>query len=105
MTYSEIFSRYKDQNGTVFYNILKKIQLPKDKLSDLYEVYTVPYTMPWILLSYKVYKDINLYWVIQAANIENKSLNPMYAEVGTKLYIVKKAYINELLSELKESNI
>ena len=104
MLYSSIFNRYKDKNNVPFYNILKKVQLPGDKTSELYESYTVPYTIPWILLGYKIYGDINLFWLVQAANIEKK-LNPMYAEVGMKLHIVKQAYVNDILEGLSNNNV
>ena len=93
MFYSEIFNTYKAENNVPFLNILKKVQLPKDKTSSLYKKYIVPYTMPWVTLSYLIYNDLTLYWIILLAN-DNRKLNPFYVDAGEVLYIVKPEYIS-----------
>lgn len=87
MLYSSIFNTYYTQDNVPFYNILKKIQLPEDKTSELYTTYIVPYSMPWTTLSYLIYGDLTYYWLILLANT-NKKLNPMYASVSDKIFII-----------------
>ena len=83
-----------------FYNILKKIQLPEDKTSELYTTYIVPYSMPWTTLSYLIYGDLTYYWLILLANT-NKKLNPMYANVSDKIFIIKPEYLSMVVEAVE----
>lgn len=104
MYYSDIFNVYYTENNNIpFFNILKKIQLPDDKTSELYTTYIVPYNMPWTSLSYLIYNDLTYYWLIQLANTDKK-LNPLFAEVGTKIFIIKPEYLS-LVTETIENEI
>lgn len=102
--YSDIFNTYKTENGINFYNILKKIELPSDKTTDLYRSMTVPHTMPWTSLAYKVYGDLTLYWIFFAANTDKK-LNPLFASVGDIIFYVNPAYIDDIISGMSSDNI
>lgn len=101
MQYSDIFNKYSI-DGITFNNILKKIQFPSDKTSDIYGVYDVPHTMPWIYVSHRIYNDISYYWLILLCNTEKK-LNPLYAEVGAKIFIIKPEYLDLVISAIKEN--
>lgn len=100
MLYSSIFNTYYTQDNVPFYNILKKIQLPEDKTSELYTTYIVPYSMPWTTLSYLIYGDLTYYWLILLANT-NKKLNPMYASVSDKILLLNPNICQWLLKLLK----
>lgn len=100
MLYSSIFNTYYTQDNVPFYNILKKIQLPEDKTSELYTTYIVPYSMPWTTLSYLIYGDLTYYWLILLANT-NKKLNPMYASVSDKIFIVKPEYLSMVVETIE----
>lgn len=102
MNYSDIFTVHK-LNGVTFNNILKKIQLPEDKTSPLYKKYIVPYTIPWVQLSYMVYGDIKYYWLLQLANDEKK-LNPFYAEIASEIDIIKPEYLSIVIDAVKNSH-
>lgn len=99
MLYSDIFNVYK-QDNTTFINILKKIQLPEDKTIDLYTRYIVSQDIPWTSLSYKLYGDLTLYWLILLAN-NDKKLNPLFAEASTELFIIKPLYVEEVIKALE----
>lgn len=101
MKYSDIFTVHK-LNGVTFNNILKKVQLPEDKTSQLYKKYIVPYTIPWVQLSYMIYGDISYYWLIQLANVEKK-LNPFYAEIATEIDIIRPEYLTLIINAIKEN--
>lgn len=104
MDYSEIFNRYQTDDNVPYFNILKKVQLPEDKLSELYQKFIVPHNMPWVTLSYYVYNDLKKYWVFLLSNTDKK-LNPLYAKAGETIYIIKPKYIelveNLIIDELK----
>lgn len=102
MQYSDIFSEHMLDGKIPFNNILKKIQLPGDKTSQLYTKFIVPYTMPWVHLSYMLYGSIDYYWLVQLAN-EEKKLNPFYAEIATEIDIIKPEYLGLVISAIKES--
>ena len=102
MEYSELFNTYFINNKIPFNNILKKVQLPSDKTSQLYQKYIVPYTMPWIYVSHKLYGDIKYYWLVQLAN-DGKKLNPFYAEISTELDVIRPEYLNLVINAIKES--
>lgn len=102
MEYSELFNTYFINNKIPFNNILKKVQLPNDKTSQLYQKYIVPYTMPWIYVSHKLYGDIKYYWLVQLAN-DGKKLNPFYAEISTELDVIRPEYLNLVINAIKES--
>lgn len=101
MQYSEIFNTYY-VNQVPFFNILKKIQLPDDKSTDLYKKYNIPYNMPWVFLSYMLYGSIDYYWLILLAN-QDKKLNPMYAEVSKEIFVIKPEYLDLVIDAIKES--
>lgn len=103
MEYSEIFNIYKIDN-IPYYNILKKVQLPEDKTSELYKTYIIPYNIPWVTLSHLIYGDLTNYWVFFLAN-QDKKLNPLYAEAGLKIYIIKPEYINLIIDAIRAENI
>ena len=102
MNYSDIFNVHLINGKIPFNNILKKIQVPEDKTSHLYQKYIVPYTMPWIHVSHKLYGDIKYYWLVQLAN-EEKKLNPFYAEIATEIDVVKPEYVKLVIDAIKEN--
>lgn len=99
MFYSNIFNVYFTKDNVPFYNILKKIQLPDDKTTELYKTYIVPYNMPWTSLSYMIYGDIRYYWLILLAN-SDKKLNPLYATVSDKIFIINPEYLNLVIEAI-----
>jgi len=97
--YENIFNM-NSYNKYLFYNIIKKINFPDDLIEDLYfERYTSA-SLPWTTLSYEVYGDQNLWWVICGINnIQNPTINPV---IGKIYKFIKPSYINTILAEIKE---
>ena len=56
--------------------------------------------MPWTTLSYLIYGDLTYYWLILLANT-NKKLNPMYASVSDKIFIVKPEYLSMVVEAIE----
>lgn len=104
MYYSNIFNIYQTKDKVVFFNILKKIQLPDDKTTELYKTFIVPYKMPWTSLSYMVYGDIKYYWLLLLAN-SDKKLNPLYANVSDNIFIINPSYLEIVIEAIEKANI
>jgi len=96
--YENIFKVYLDENDYYFYNLLQSIKVPTDLPPGYFELYTVTPqdTLPYI--SYKLYKTINLWWIICLFNkIDNptKKLEP-----GTTLKIPATSLIRLIVQQI-----
>jgi nucleoid-associated protein YgaU len=77
--YENIFKVFQDKDNSYFYNLLETINFPDNLPDGIFETYTVQPgdTLPFI--SYKIFKTINVWWIICLANnIQNpvKLLEP-----------------------------
>ena len=97
--YENIFKVYKD-GEYYFYNILQCVQLPKDMNTDVFEVVEIPGSMPLSTLSFKLYKTINLWWLICLANkIDDPT---QFIAPGTTIRAIKPHYVGEILADIQE---
>lgn len=101
--YENIFNMYKDanENGDMyyFYNIGRKVTLPKDIDDNVFDYYRVPDLLPLTTISYKIYGSMHLWWLVLLCNdIQNsfKLFNP-----GSVIKIIKKEYLPSVLNSLK----
>ena len=97
--YENIFKIYtKDKK--YFYNILRKISISTDAHDLAYDTVKIQTDITWILLSYRVYKSIHLWWLIAIAN---NVFNPMeHIPGGTTLKIIKPTYVRLMLEEIND---
>ena len=97
--YENIFKIYtKDKK--YFYNILRKISISTDAHDLAYDTVKIQTDITWILLSYRVYKSIHLWWLIAIAN---NVFNPMeHIPGGTTLRIIKPHYVRLMLEEIND---
>ena len=97
--YENIFKIYtKDKK--YFYNILRKISISTDAHDLAYDTVKIQTDITWILLSYRVYKSIHLWWLIAIAN---NVFNPMeHIPGGTTLRIIKPTYVRLMLEEIND---
>tara|TARA_R110002110_G_scaffold327110_1_gene538899 strand:- start:13 stop:390 length:378 start_codon:yes stop_codon:yes gene_type:complete len=97
--YENIFKIYtKDKK--YFYNILRKISISADANDMAYDTVKIQTDITWILLSYRVYKSIHLWWLIAIAN---NVFNPMeHIPGGTTLRIIKPTYVRLMLEEIND---
>ena len=83
-----------------FYNIIKKISIPKDIQSDIYYELRINSSKPWTTLSNEIYGTQDLWWLICLVNsIYNPINNPTLGEVYK---IIKPDYVNPILVEIKK---
>jgi len=91
--YERIFKVYetlKDDKSFYFYNILKKIELPAIIDDSVIEYYTVRADMPLTTVSYKIYGDIKLWWIIYLVNRKTLGNAAFVVKGGTQLTYIKQ---------------
>jgi nucleoid-associated protein YgaU len=96
--YENIFNVYQDSNNNYFYNLLQTVILPDNLPAGYFTTYSVEPedTLPFI--SYKMYKRIDLWWII--ANI-NKIDNPTVTlQPPLKLKIPNINVVQTILSNI-----
>ena len=96
--YERIFKLYTTTNNQYYYNLLQSIYLP-DEIDDTKVFYlTVKQQLPWTMISYNAYGNIELWWLVM---LTNKIYNPIKApEVGTVIKLIKPEYIPSILKEI-----
>jgi len=99
--YENIFTIGKN-NGYYFYNILKTIKFPENLNPDLFYYKIIDQKLPYTAISYKIYGTQDLWWFIV---LSNNIQNPVqYITPGTKLKIIKKEYLKNILTQIKKLN-
>jgi nucleoid-associated protein YgaU len=98
--YENFFNIYENNDNTKFYNLIASINvLPADD-SSVEDEYDVKLNDTWILISYKYYGTMFLWWLVC---MYNKIQNPVKTpEPGTKIKLLKKEYIAVILENLNK---
>jgi len=95
-----IFDMFKQQGSKHFhYNILQKIEFPKEIKTSLYTIYHTKQDEGWTNLSYRFYKRIDLWWMIAGINNVADTFMPLPA--GTRLKIPTPAYVRNIIDSIK----
>ena len=98
--YENFFNVYKDSNNFYFYNLLRNISLFPASNSDVEIVYNTTFNDTWVLISYKHYNTMELWWLVCAYNqIDNPVKMP---KSGTQLKILNPSYVGTVISELNK---
>ena len=98
-SYEGIFRMYKDQGEFYAYNILRTIQFPDDLHNDVYYYLTISGRTTWTDLSFDIYGDIKLWWLICSVN---KIMNPVkLPESGSIIKILKPEYVSDIIDAIK----
>jgi nucleoid-associated protein YgaU len=96
--YENFFNLYQDDDGFLFYNLLKNINIIPANETSVEEEYVVKPKDTWIFISYKYYNNMNLWWLVCEYNqIKDPTKMP---EPGTKLKLLKNEYLSIILDEL-----
>jgi len=97
--YESLFNVYGTTDGDYFYNILRKVNVPKELDSRYYSDYTVAVGDTWTLLAYTFYNDVKLWWLICIAN---NIQNPLeFLKAGTLLKILTPEITQNILTTIK----
>lgn len=100
--YENIFKVYEVEktpnNYYYFYNILKKIEIPKNLNRDIVSTMDLNVKLPWTTLSYKLYGTQYLWWLLF---LLNKPKNIFYAEPGLTIEFIKPDYIVQVVNSIQ----
>ncbi len=97
--YENIFRVYKTgPKDFLYYNILKKIDIPDNINETLFEYIEIPSSLPLTTLSFRIYGTTYLWWLIM---IVNKIDNPAKIESGKKIKFIKKPFLRTVLEGIK----
>jgi LysM repeat protein len=97
-TFENIFHIYQDKDEKYFYNLLNTIHIPQNLPDAYYTTYSVSPVDTWPLISYNVYNDTKLWWLILLTNNISNPTIPL--KPGTELKILKTSIVSEILTEL-----
>lgn len=96
--YANIFNIYTDEDDRYFYNLLQTIDLPNDLPEGYYGIYNAVYGDTWPLVSYKIYRSPNLWWLVVAANnIINPTSQP---QPGQQIKFLRTRFASLVISQL-----
>jgi hypothetical protein len=105
--YERIFKVFKTStNDKDFYtyNTLKKIEFPELN-SDYIDYYNVLSRMALTTLSYNIYGNIKLWWIIYLLNKEIFTGAPFYVEGGNQLKYIKPFILGSLYFDITKSTV
>lgn len=100
--FENIFKINKTEtNGYYFYNIIKTIRIDPDKIDTKYfYMHRVNRSTPYTALSYQLYNNIHLWWLICVVNDID---NPVeFIEPGSVIRVVKKQYVSSIIDTIKQ---
>lgn len=100
--YENIFNIYQDKDNRYFYNLLQTVTIPGNLPEGYYDEYNVVYGDTWPFISFKVYENPYLWWLITSVNnIINPTIQP---ELGTKIKILKSRLASLVINQLTTQN-
>jgi hypothetical protein len=97
--YENIFKIYQTgSKNYFFYNIIKKVLIPKDINNDYFFTYTIQNNIPFTTLSFQAYNTTQLWWLICIVNDIKYPQDPSI--IGKTIKILKKEYIKPVLNSI-----
>lgn len=99
--FENIFNVYQDSDGAYFYNLLNTVSFPTDLPLTLFQPYVIKPGDTWPYISYKVFNNPNLWWIILLANNIINPLDPNNIAQGNILKIPKNEIVKEILSQIR----
>lgn len=99
--YENIFKTFtikNEKNTYYYYNILSKINIPKQLNEELLGTIKLNTRLPWTTLSYKIYNTQFLWWLIY---LINKPKNIFFAEAGLEYKYVLPDYLDLVLDNIQ----
>lgn len=96
--YENIFNVYTDESDKYFYNLLQTIEVPKNLPPGFYDSYDTTPGDTWPYISFKVYENPSLWWLITSINDivdPTKQIEP-----ATTLKILKTRYASLMISQI-----
>jgi hypothetical protein len=100
----KIYSETLDDKEFYYYNMLNKIDI-SDLDSEFLAYYDVKSKLPMTTISYNIYNDINMWWLIY---ILNKNLfigPPFWINGGVQIKYLKPEYLSLLYLDITKNTI
>lgn len=101
ISYENFFKIHIYNDEFTFFNILKKINIltnSDDIDPTFFKSYNVDVDIPWVVMSYKIYGTVNLWWLLCLINgVQDATKNP---ELGTTIRALKTQYINTIINQI-----
>lgn len=98
----KVFETVNDDKSFYYYNILKKIQFPEIINSGIVKYYTTPSILPFTTISYNIYKDIRLWWLLYLVNKDKLGSNIFTVPAGTQLKYVDPLYLDVIFNQITQ---
>jgi len=102
--YENIFNVYtveKDNKKFYFYNINNKIVLPTEISKSFLNTVTLDATLPWTTLSYKLYGNIYMWYILYTMNVSG-SKPKFVANAGETITYIKPEFVSAITSKINE---
>lgn len=96
--YETIFKMFTHDDYP-FYNILQQVVIPEEINARMYSTIKVKGSIPYTTLSFQLYKDISLWWLICLAN--NIDDPTQLISPGATLRYIKPNFVNQVMTEIK----
>ena len=101
VSYENFFKLHVHNNEFAFFNLLKKINIltnTTDVDPSFFITYNIDVDVPWVLLSYKIYGTLNLWWLICLVNnIQDATKNPV---LGTQIKAIKPQFVGSIVNQI-----
>jgi len=96
--FEKFLNTYQDEEGFIFYNLLRTISILPANDSSVEEDYDVKPKDTWVFIAYKYYDNMNLWWLVCEYNqIKDPTKMPT---PGSKLKLLRPEFVNSVISEL-----
>lgn len=106
--YERIFKLYVTQNNGkdfYFYNILKRITMPENIDSSILSVYRTRSSLPLTIISYNIYGDIRLWWLILLINKQEIGNDIFVVPGDLELKYIKREFLTSVFQEITKLTI
>lgn len=96
----KVFETVNNGKSFYYYNILKKIQFPDNINSNITKFYTTPSVLPFTTVSYNIYGDIRLWWLIYLINKDKLGPAAFTVPAGTQLKYIDPLYLDVIFNQI-----
>lgn len=100
----KVFEQSVNDKNFYFYNILKRIDFPEID-SQYIEYYDVQSKLALTILSYKIYQDIESWWILYLLNKDNFVGAPFYVDGGTQIKYISDSVRTAIYTDVTNSTI
>jgi hypothetical protein len=100
----KVFQQSVNDKDFYIYNILKRIDFPEID-SQYIEYYNVESRMALTILSYKIYEDIQSWWILYLLNKDKFEGAPFYVNGGTQIKYISDSVRTAIYTDITNSTV